>query len=240
MALAQYQNAGGGFLNELKNIFITFWAAKEVIDGNMTLGMMLATQQILGQSDQNNSLVQKLCNTSKKTSCQTVLDSKASKLFGWLSLSELGLVYFAGGFFVLLISSFSVVSIQIPTFLAWLSALALPYTLFSVYYQKFVVKQWCPLCLGVLVVCVVLILLWLDFALGFQFLNLPPFPTLNVLNLQLLILCFAIPTAFWMLAKPWWQESQQLNPTKQELNSFKMDGEWMEKFSGACWRKADL
>jgi ATP-binding cassette subfamily B protein len=49
LALAQYQNAGGGFLNELKNIFITFWAAKEVIDGNMTLGMMLATQQILGQ-----------------------------------------------------------------------------------------------------------------------------------------------------------------------------------------------
>ncbi|MFT5618574.1 MAG: hypothetical protein ACI85I_001809, partial [Arenicella sp.] len=31
MALAQYQNAGGGFLNELKNILITFWAAKEVI-----------------------------------------------------------------------------------------------------------------------------------------------------------------------------------------------------------------
>ncbi|MFT6960521.1 MAG: ATP-binding cassette subfamily B protein [Flammeovirgaceae bacterium] len=49
LALAQYQNAGGGFLNELKNILITFWAAKEVIDGNMTLGMMLATQQILGQ-----------------------------------------------------------------------------------------------------------------------------------------------------------------------------------------------
>jgi ATP-binding cassette subfamily B protein len=37
LALAQYQNAGGGFLNELKNILITFWAAKEVIDGNMTL-----------------------------------------------------------------------------------------------------------------------------------------------------------------------------------------------------------
>lgn len=49
LALQQYQNSGGSFINELKNILITFWAAKEVIDGNMTLGMMMAAQQILGQ-----------------------------------------------------------------------------------------------------------------------------------------------------------------------------------------------
>lgn len=49
LTLEQYQNAGGGFINELKNIIITFWAAKEVIDGQMTLGMMMAAQQILGQ-----------------------------------------------------------------------------------------------------------------------------------------------------------------------------------------------
>lgn len=49
LALQQYQNSGGAFINELKNILITFWAAKEVIDGNMTLGMMMAAQQILGQ-----------------------------------------------------------------------------------------------------------------------------------------------------------------------------------------------
>ncbi|MFT6961811.1 MAG: putative membrane protein [Flammeovirgaceae bacterium] len=183
------------------------------------IGIGFSVLLLIAQSDQSNSLVQKLCNTSKKTSCQTVLDSKASNLFGWLSLSELGLVYFSGGFLVLLFSSFSVGSIQIFPFLAWLSVLALPYTLFSVYYQKFVVKQWCPLCLGVLV------LLWLEFALGFQFLNLSTFPTLNVPNLQLLTLGFAIPIAFWLLAKPWWQKSQQLNPTKQELNTFKMDGE---------------
>jgi ATP-binding cassette subfamily B protein len=49
LALQQYQNTGGGFINELKNIIISFWAAKEVIDGNMTLGMMMAAQQMLGQ-----------------------------------------------------------------------------------------------------------------------------------------------------------------------------------------------
>lgn len=49
LALDQYQQAGGFFANELKNILISFVAAKSVIDGQMTLGMMLAVQYIIGQ-----------------------------------------------------------------------------------------------------------------------------------------------------------------------------------------------
>tara|TARA_R110002020_G_scaffold63170_1_gene168630 strand:- start:29327 stop:31426 length:2100 start_codon:yes stop_codon:yes gene_type:complete len=49
LALAQAQNTGGRFFNELKNIFITFIAAKSVIDGSLTLGMMLSVQYIIGQ-----------------------------------------------------------------------------------------------------------------------------------------------------------------------------------------------
>jgi len=49
LSLSQYQQAGGVFINEIKNIIITFVAAKSVIDGQMTLGMMLAVQYIIGQ-----------------------------------------------------------------------------------------------------------------------------------------------------------------------------------------------
>ncbi|PCH69504.1 MAG: ABC transporter ATP-binding protein [Bacteroidetes bacterium] len=49
LRLEQLQQAGAVFINELKNIIITFLAAKAVIDGDMTLGMMLAVQYILGQ-----------------------------------------------------------------------------------------------------------------------------------------------------------------------------------------------
>jgi ATP-binding cassette subfamily B protein len=49
LALEQYQQLGGLFFNETKNILITFIAAKEVIEGNMTLGMMMAVSYILGQ-----------------------------------------------------------------------------------------------------------------------------------------------------------------------------------------------
>tara|TARA_B100000809_G_C15139322_1_gene532275 strand:+ start:3836 stop:6040 length:2205 start_codon:yes stop_codon:yes gene_type:complete len=49
LTLQQIQNTGGTFINELKNIIITFLAAKSVIDGDITLGAMLAIQYILGQ-----------------------------------------------------------------------------------------------------------------------------------------------------------------------------------------------
>jgi len=49
LSLNQWQQAGAFLLNEGKNIFITFLAAKAVIDGQMTLGSMLAVQYMIGQ-----------------------------------------------------------------------------------------------------------------------------------------------------------------------------------------------
>ena len=49
LALTQWQQAGSVFINETKNIVISFIAAKAVIDGSITLGMMLAVQYIIGQ-----------------------------------------------------------------------------------------------------------------------------------------------------------------------------------------------
>jgi ATP-binding cassette, subfamily B, bacterial len=48
LSLSQYQQAGAFFINEGKNIMITFFAAKSVVDGNLTLGGMLAIQYIIG------------------------------------------------------------------------------------------------------------------------------------------------------------------------------------------------
>ncbi len=49
LAIAQYQDGGALSINELKNILITFIAAKAVVDGQMTLGMMMAVTYIVGQ-----------------------------------------------------------------------------------------------------------------------------------------------------------------------------------------------
>ena len=49
LALSQYQQSGAFFINETKNILISFFAAAAVINGDMTLGMMTAVQYIIGQ-----------------------------------------------------------------------------------------------------------------------------------------------------------------------------------------------
>lgn len=49
LKLEQYQEAGNVFINETKNILITIVAATSVIHGELTLGMMLAVQYIIGQ-----------------------------------------------------------------------------------------------------------------------------------------------------------------------------------------------
>ena len=49
LKLTQSQEAGGVFINEVKNILITVLAAAAVINGQLTLGAMLAVQYIIGQ-----------------------------------------------------------------------------------------------------------------------------------------------------------------------------------------------
>ena len=59
LKLQQAQEAGSIFINELKNIIITVVAATAVIKGELTLGMMLAVQYIIGQL---NSPVEQVMN----------------------------------------------------------------------------------------------------------------------------------------------------------------------------------
>ena len=59
LKLQQTQEAGSIFINEVKNIIITVLAATAVILGQMTLGMMLAVQYIIGQL---NAPVEQLMN----------------------------------------------------------------------------------------------------------------------------------------------------------------------------------
>jgi len=56
LKLEQWQSIGGTFLNQIKDILISFLSAKLVLDGHMTLGMMLSVQYIIGQM--NGSLLQ--------------------------------------------------------------------------------------------------------------------------------------------------------------------------------------
>ncbi|SEJ69869.1 ATP-binding cassette, subfamily B [Dyadobacter koreensis] len=49
LRLIQYQQIGGGIINEFKNLIISYIAAKQVVDGDISLGMMISIQYMIGQ-----------------------------------------------------------------------------------------------------------------------------------------------------------------------------------------------
>jgi len=64
LALGQYQDSGAILINQTKNILITILVATLVIEGKMTLGMMLSVQYIIGQL---NSPIDQLINFFRQT-----------------------------------------------------------------------------------------------------------------------------------------------------------------------------
>jgi len=64
LSLEQWQSVGGGFINQIKDILVSFLAAKLVLSGNLTLGMMLSVQYIIGQL---NSPLMQLIEFIKQT-----------------------------------------------------------------------------------------------------------------------------------------------------------------------------
>ena len=49
LSLEQWQSVRGNFINQIKDILVSFLSAKLVLSGNLTLGMMLSVQYIIGQ-----------------------------------------------------------------------------------------------------------------------------------------------------------------------------------------------
>ncbi len=79
LALGQWQDAGSVFINETKNILIIVVAATSVINGGLTLGMMLAIQYIIGQL---NSPLRQLINFMHQAQDAKISLERLSEIHG--------------------------------------------------------------------------------------------------------------------------------------------------------------
>lgn len=138
-----------GSLNSFLWLFLNF----------MGLGLSLAIwQESIGHS---NSVSQALCNSgSKDNKCQSLLSGDGSKILGTVSYADLGFILFSTNLLILLFSQ----GLNNPSLgqytQNWMSIssfLGVVFSFYSVYYQKYVAKIWCKLCLSVMGV------FWLQF-----------------------------------------------------------------------------
>lgn len=169
-------------------------------------------------NSQDSLLVKKFCtNTAEKVSCQKVLFSKGAKLFGMISMTDIGAVYFATLFLFTVHALLNDQYNNATGLLFWLAVIPLPYTIFSLYYQFRVVKKVCVLCL------LTQLLLWIQFSY-FAFISTPQnifsFNVTSLLNFLLLLL---IVTGLYFLVVLYAVYSKQAAALFLENNRYKMD-----------------
>lgn len=109
------------------------------------------------------SVFDTFCHRNEAFDCAKVIQSKASKLFNKIALADLGFIYFTTGIISLCIGAFSNAISSVQQILFYLSVCSIPLILFSILYQKMVVRKWCPLCLSVISILVIEVMLFIFF-----------------------------------------------------------------------------
>lgn len=106
------------------------------------VGVLILNKRFGGMS----SLLDKVCHFTSKNDCDKVINSTEISLPFNLELGDLAVTYFAAHVVSWIVSAASGIDISL---LFYLAILTIPITLFSLYYQKYVVRSWCTLCLAI-------------------------------------------------------------------------------------------
>jgi len=183
-------------------------------------GVVVTSLLLWYEIDKTNPLLQKVCTGISKGNCNAILTGRQSKLFSWLSWSEVGFFYFAGGLLTLLFARNNIANSV--SLLGWLNIFALPYTVFSVYYQWRVAKQWCVLCLAVQA----LLLLGATNIIANNFLTPPSAYSISFLSKTVLL--YLLPVLLWYAVKPYILHLQETKNTKREYLRIKFNTEIFE------------
>lgn len=106
-------------------------------------GVYISTLLIQKSAHIKNRHADAVCSVVEAGGCDDVLSTDASKFFGIFGWSEVGFAYFSVSLLCLLIFP------QYINLLALCNLICLPFSFWSVWYQKFRAHAWCTLCLCV-------------------------------------------------------------------------------------------
>lgn len=167
---------------------------------------------VIKQMQIHNKYADKLCSLFKQSNCNNILESEAAKLWGVIGWSEIGLGYFIANTLILLFFS------QLMTYLAIINICTLPYTIWSLWYQGYKVKQWCTLCL------IIQVLLWTIFIVNlfFGFIQILQF---HIYDIFIIVCIYSIPFLIISILIPKLVEGSKIEQITQEIISLKADDE---------------
>lgn len=107
------------------------------------LGLYLTYLLVQKSINVSNPTADRVCGIIEKGGCDRVLKSGASKFFGLFGWAEVGFSYFTVSLMTLLVFP------EYTMYLAMFNACCLPFTVWSIWYQKLRAGSWCTLCVSV-------------------------------------------------------------------------------------------
>ena len=173
------------------------------------VGVYITSLILKKENHIHNKFSDQICSLFKKSDCNNVLESSAALFLGIVNWSVLGLSYFISN--LLLIMLFP----QYILYYSTINMLILPFSIWSIWYQKMKAKSWCPLCLTVLLI------LWCLFTInvfnGFLFVN-------NIILLDIIyVLCvYTLPLLSLHILLPYIISSYKVEDLSQQLNSIRL------------------
>jgi uncharacterized membrane protein len=177
------------------------------------IGITISILIIIHEFGFKSNVASKVCNLNATTSCVAVLNSKTGKFYKNIGLSDLGIIYFFTQALYWITTNPSTSYKYFPIYIV--SLCSLPITLYSLYLQKFIIKKWCPLCLGIVSV------LWLqgsitvNYFLNNSLLQLPAQTTIAFL------LNVLITSILWIVLKPLLQNAAKYKTSNIDALSFR-------------------
>jgi len=176
-------------------------------------GVYISYLLLLKQMHVQSQYADKICSLFKQNDCNHVLESKSAKLWGLFGWSEIGLGYFSINTLTLLFFP------ALISYIALINIVTLPYSFWSVWYQRTKAKQWCMLCI------IVQVLLWAIFITDYLFgyIQLPTFSYSVIQSFIFLGICYSAAVLGINALVPKFNAGRAVPILRQAINGIKAD-----------------
>ncbi|GGK10958.1 hypothetical protein GCM10007962_01310 [Yeosuana aromativorans] len=128
----------------LPNIWFSFFCALPII------GLIFSIAALKDLFITKSELLDKFCHVTSLTSCNTVINSTKWKLLDTISFSDLSIIFFSTQIIALFLMGLSNHATDYFYIQTKLLLIASPVLMASLYYQKYIEKKWCPICLVII------------------------------------------------------------------------------------------
>lgn len=200
---------GGILFNSENAIYTTFFLIFPIIGFIFSIA---ALKDLIGVKSE---LINSFCNISTSTNCSSIVGSKKWKFFEVIDFSSLSIIFFSSqlvGLFLFTINKKANEYLEIQSLLILFS---IPLILLSLYYQKFIEKKWCPICL----VIVSNLILELLFITSFQI----NYSTISYSSIIQSAFIFSTITYCWIILKPILAKQKEIRQIALKGNKFIRD-----------------